>query len=55
MSTFQLSRKSRTTTTHRHRAHQGLCTTCGSVWPCYRDLRANVPAAHTARVAPVLF
>ncbi len=30
--------------THTHRAEQGFCSVCGSVWPCWRA-RRSVPAA----------
>jgi hypothetical protein len=53
MNTYELSRTAPVLATHGHRAEQGFCRVCGSAWPCYRALVADVPTT-TTRAVPVL-
>jgi hypothetical protein len=42
MSTYELNRTVVVPVAHGHRAQQGFCTVCGSVWPCYRALPTDL-------------
>jgi hypothetical protein len=50
MNTYAPSRKTPILVAHGHRAAQGFCTVCGTVWPCWRALREDV-ATTTANVS----
>ncbi len=47
-------RKAQPAGEHRHHSAQGFCTVCGTVWPCWRELREDTGSDAIRRSSPPL-